>query len=67
MMITFEKAIQKSMTRLRRSVLWNGSPIHRGWAIKDSLASRASHWLQLEQLPLSTLRSSTPTKGSGSI
>jgi transposase len=32
-------------------VVWDGSPIHRGWAVKDFLASGASHRLQLEQLP----------------
>jgi transposase len=32
-------------------VLWDGSPIHRGRAVKDFLASGASSRLQLEQLP----------------
>jgi len=32
-------------------VVWDGSPIHRGQAVKNSLASGASHRLQLEQLP----------------
>jgi transposase len=32
-------------------VIWDGSPIHRGRAIKDFLASGASLRLQLEQLP----------------
>jgi len=32
-------------------VIWDGSPIHRGRAVKDFLASGASHRLQLEQLP----------------
>jgi len=32
-------------------VIWDGSPIHRGRAVKDFLASRASLRLQLEQLP----------------
>ena len=32
-------------------VVWDGSPIHRGQAVKDFLASGASHRLQLEQLP----------------
>jgi transposase len=32
-------------------VVWDGSPIHRGRAVKDFLASGASHRLQLEQLP----------------
>ena len=47
-------------------VIWEGSPIHRGRALKDFLASGASPRLQLEQLPFSTLRISTPTKESGS-
>jgi transposase len=32
-------------------VIWDGSPIHRGGAVKDFLLSGASHRLQLEQLP----------------
>jgi transposase len=32
-------------------VLWDGSPIHRGRAVKDFLASGASRRLKLEQLP----------------
>ena len=32
-------------------VVWDGSPIHRGRAVKDFLASGASWRLQLEQLP----------------
>ncbi len=32
-------------------VVWDGSPIHRGGAVKDFLASGASSRLQLEQLP----------------
>ena len=32
-------------------VVWDGSPIHRGQAVKDFLASGASSRLQLEQLP----------------
>ena len=32
-------------------VVWDGSPIHRGRAVKDFLASGASSRLQLEQLP----------------
>ena len=31
--------------------IWDGSPIHRGGAVKDFLASGASSRLQLEQLP----------------
>jgi transposase len=32
-------------------VIWDGSPIHRGGAVKDFLSSGASGRLQLEQLP----------------
>lgn len=32
-------------------VIWDGSPIHRGQAVKDLLASQAASRLQLEQLP----------------
>ena len=32
-------------------VIWDGSPIHRGGAVKDFLASGASKRLKLEQLP----------------
>jgi hypothetical protein len=47
-------------------IIWDGSPIHRGGAVKEFVASGAASGLQLEQLPFSTLRISTPTKGSGS-
>ena len=32
-------------------LIWDGSPIHRGGAVKDFLSSGASGLLQLEQLP----------------
>jgi transposase len=32
-------------------VIWDGSPIHRGQAVKDFLASGAAKRLQLERLP----------------
>ena len=32
-------------------VIWDGSPIHRGGAVKDFLSSGASRRLKLEQLP----------------
>ena len=48
-------------------VVWDGSPIHRGRAVKEFLASGASHRLQLEHSFPATLRSSTLTKESGSI
>ena len=47
-------------------VVWDGSPIHRGGAVKDFLSSGAASRLQLEQLPFSTLRISTPTRACGS-
>ncbi len=47
-------------------VVWDGSPIHRGRAVKEFLASGAASGLQLEQLPGSTLQISIPTRGSGS-
>ena len=47
-------------------IIWDGSPIHRGGAVKDFLASGAARRVQLERLPGSTLRISTLTRGSGS-
>jgi hypothetical protein len=47
-------------------LIWDGSPIHRGAAVKDFLSSGASRRLKLEQLPFSTHLTSTLTKGSGS-
>ena len=44
-------------------VIWDGSPIHRGGALKDFLASGAAHRVQL---PFSTPPISTLTRGSGS-
>ena len=32
-------------------IIWDGSPIHRGRAVKDFLASGAAGRVQLEQLP----------------
>jgi transposase len=32
-------------------IIWDGSPIHRGGAVKDFLASGAARRVQLEQLP----------------
>jgi hypothetical protein len=40
-------------------VVWDGSPIHRGRAVKEFLASGAASGVQLEQLPGSMLRIST--------
>jgi hypothetical protein len=48
-------------------VIWDGSPIHRGGALKDFLARGASKRLRLEPLPCSTLPISILTRGSGSI
>jgi hypothetical protein len=47
-------------------IVWDGSPIHRGAAVKDFLASGAASRVQLEQLPFSTHRISTLMRGSGS-
>jgi transposase len=47
-------------------LIWDGSPIHRGGAVKAFVASGASSRLQLEQLPFSTRPISTSTRGSGS-
>jgi hypothetical protein len=47
-------------------VIWDGSPIHRGGALKDFLSSGASRRLKLEQLPFSTPPISIPRRESGS-
>jgi hypothetical protein len=47
-------------------LIWDGSPIHRGRAVKDFLASGAASRLQLEQLPGYALRISTLTRECGS-
>jgi hypothetical protein len=48
-------------------VIWDGSPIHRGGALKDFFASGAASRLQLEQLcPATTHPISTLRRGSGS-
>lgn len=47
-------------------VIWDGSPIHRGGALKDFLASGAARRVQLEQLPFSTLWISPQTRECGS-
>ena len=36
-------------------IIWDGSPIHSGRAVKDFLSSGASRRLKLERLPFSTL------------
>ena len=46
-------------------LIWDGSPIHRGGALKDFLASGAAEGrLKLEQLPFSKLLISTPMRES---
>src|SRR5215207_7833496 len=45
-------------------VVWDGSPIHRGRAVKEFLASGAASRAQLEQLPCSMLRIARPRRGS---
>src|SRR5215204_146251 len=47
-------------------IIWDGSPIHRGGAVKEFLASGAAGRVQLEQLPFSTHQISTLMRGSGS-
>jgi transposase len=46
-------------------VIWDGSPIHRGRAVKNFLASGASSRLKLEQLP-GYAPDLNPDEGSGS-
>jgi transposase len=52
-----EKDVVRFLKHLMRQlpgkllVIWDGSPIHRGQALKDSLASGAASRPQLEQLP----------------
>ena len=46
-------------------VIWDGSPIHRGRAVKDFLASGAASRLKLEQLP-GYAPDLNPDEGSGS-
>jgi transposase len=48
-------------------VIWDGSPIHRGGAVKDFLASSgAASRVQLEQLPGYAPDLNPETRGSGS-
>jgi hypothetical protein len=47
-------------------IIWDGSPIHRGGAVKDFLSSGASRRLKLEQLPFSTHQISTLRRECGS-
>ena len=47
---------------LKLLVVWDGSAIHRGGALKDFLARGAASRVQLEQLPFSTLRISRPRR-----
>jgi hypothetical protein len=47
-------------------IIWDGSPIHHGQAVKEFLASGAAEdRLKLEQLPFSTLLISTLMRESG--
>ena len=46
-------------------VIWDGSPIHRGQAVKDFLASGVASRLQPERLP-GYAPELIPTRGSGS-
>ena len=47
-------------------IVWEGSPIHRGGAVKDFLASGAASRVRLEQLPFSTHLISTLIRECGS-
>ena len=47
-------------------IIWDGSPIHQGGAVKNFLASGAAGRVQLEQLPFCTHRISTLMRASGS-
>jgi hypothetical protein len=47
-------------------VIWDGSPIHGGVAVKEFLSSGASRRLKLEQLPFSTHLISTLRRECGS-
>jgi hypothetical protein len=47
-------------------IIWDGSEIHRGGAVKDFLKSGASRRLRLEQLPGSTHLISTLRRECGS-
>ena len=49
---------------LKLLVVWDGSAIHRGGALKEFLASGAAGRMQLEQLPFSTHQTSTLMRGS---
>ena len=50
-------------------IIWDGSPIHRGGALKDflsGLSGGAARRVQLEQLPFSTHQISTLMRECGS-
>lgn len=49
--VRFLKHLMRRIPGGKLLVVWDGSPIHRSQAVKDFLASGASHRLQLEQLP----------------
>jgi hypothetical protein len=46
-------------------VIWDGSPIHRGQALKEFLADGAASRVRLEQLPGNAPDLKAPTKESG--
>jgi transposase len=48
--VRFLKHVMRQITG-KLLIIWDGSPIHRGQAVKDFLASGAAERLQLEQLP----------------
>jgi transposase len=49
--VRFLKHLMRQIEGKLLVVFWDGSPIHRGRAVKDFLGSGASRRLQLEQLP----------------
>jgi transposase len=50
--VRFLKHLMRQITG-KLLVIWDGSPIHRGQAVKDFLARGTARRLQLEQLPAS--------------
>lgn len=49
-MVRFLKHLLRKITG-KLLIVWDGSPIHRGKAVKEFLASGAARRLQLERLP----------------
>jgi hypothetical protein len=64
--VRFLKHLMRQIPPGKLLIIWDGSPIHRGGAVKDFLANGAASRLRLEQLPFSTPPISTPTREYGS-